>query len=239
MYKLKQKPSTYIPLFSWLGSLLLLGAFALVILPKIYAQAPPCVEDPNLANVSEGIISSPIYSSTGPKFTSSIGCVNQNPAYIDLNQADVRISSFEDLWSRYYNRSFQPKATFTTTLPPIVDKTLYYSTQDFSVTSDITSTNNAPAVGVIFVRGDLNILTDIKYVEDETGQDIPNSGLIFIVSGQVKIDPAVKQINGIIISQDTICSNYNFPSGPCTSNKNTLLGPDNQLLVKGNLVALV
>lgn len=238
MYKLKQKPSTYIPLFSWLGSLLLLGAFALVILPKIYAQAPPCVEDPNLANVSEGIISSPIYSSTGPKFTSSIGCVNQNPAYIDLNQADVRISSFEDLWSRYYNRSFQPKATFTTTLPPIVDKTLYYSTQDFSVTSDITSTNNAPAVGVIFVRGDLNILTDIKYGEDETGQDIPNSGLIFIVSGQVKIDPAVKQINGIIISQDTICSNYNFPSGPCTSNKNTLLGPDNQLLVKGNLVAL-
>ncbi len=84
----------------------------------------------------------------------------------------------------------------------------YYSsnTGNTTVTGLIGTINNAKTT-VVFVNGNLNITGNIVYAgNDGTGALGNNTGLVFIVKGDVFIQDNVTDVNAAIVSYGTICS---------------------------------
>lgn len=73
----------------------------------------------------------------------------------------------------------------------------YHTSEDLSVTS-IQSTGGS-AIALIFVEKNLEITSNILF-----GKGDVTSGLVFIVKGNVYIQPAVTEINAVIIPEGTI-----------------------------------
>ncbi|MDO8570422.1 MAG: hypothetical protein Q7R97_02455 [Candidatus Daviesbacteria bacterium] len=78
---------------------------------------------------------------------------------------------------------------------------------------------------VVFVYGNLNINANQVYNNPET------NGLVFVVSGNINVAPTVTEINAVMITYGTFCSNWN--GSACISNS-----PDLPLTIKGNVISL-
>lgn len=79
---------------------------------------------------------------------------------------------------------------------------------------------------VIFVSGNLIINSDIKHVNGAGNED-PNSGVVFVVKGNVNIATAVTQVNAVIIAEGVICTAFdgtNCLDGTTTTPKLTING---------------
>lgn len=103
-----------------------------------------------------------------------------------------------------------------------------------STTDNSLFTNDAinPSVTqpiVIFVQGNLNINKDIKY-----GNRNANSGLIFVVQGDVNIDPTIIEIDAMIITFGQFCSAYSTENSNCPAPS----GNQEQLVINGAVISL-
>ena len=90
---------------------------------------------------------------------------------------------------------------------------------------------------VIFIQGNLNITGNITYACTNPPlctSDDPNSGLVFIVSGNINIAPAVTKINAVLISSGLICTaTSDFSNSTCYN------GIDlQQLVINGSLISI-
>lgn len=120
--------------------------------------------------------------------------------------------------------------------PPLVgdknegDIPLTNSDHVYHINGNLTIGNNIPGnkTGVIFVDGNLLINPSSKKLTDGGA----NSGLVFVVKGDVNIDKDVTQVDAVIISEGTICTAYD---GTSCLDGNT---PTPQLEVNGSLISL-
>lgn len=144
------------------------------------------------------------------------------------------IDPYEDLKSKYYTQSKAVKVlSISTTLNSIASgdngKVFNYTASEvtFNDTTEYTGT------AVIFIEGNLTIKQNI------TTSD-PKQGLVLVVKGNVNIDPAVKQIDAVIISSGTIYTAADFALIPPSCGKNSVNvgAATNALTVNGSLVSL-
>lgn len=93
----------------------------------------------------------------------------------------------------------------------------------------LNSVNTGSGTQVIFIRGSLDIAGNIDYADTD-----PNSGLVFIVSGNINIAPSVTKINAVLISTGFICTAMNFSNGICYDGQTDM----DQLIINGSLISL-
>lgn len=100
----------------------------------------------------------------------------------------------------------------------------------YHINGNLTIGNNIPGnkTGVIFVDGNLIINPSSKKLTDGGA----NSGLVFVVKGDVNIDKDVTRIDAVIISEGTICTAYDGTS--CLDGNTTTP----QLTINGSLISL-
>ena len=219
---------------TWVSSFLIISYLSLFIFSHIQAQSVPCQGITDY-KIDQGLITTPNFDPFSQQnLKSTAGCITQNPAYIDLNSSDVRLSSYGDLYARYFDRATSPKIEVVG-LGSIDDGTLYHIAGNLTlaaapVASVPIGQVSPKAIGIVFVEGDLNITGDVDYADTD-----PKSGLVLVVKNNVNISPSVTKITAVIISSGTICTNYRS-DGTCRSNAPQT--PDSPLVVKGNLISL-
>ncbi len=204
---------------------LILGFVLFLPFPKSIRGAS-CTDGPTRAT---GLVTSPTLS--GSFGTSSGACV------IDPKSAPFlpfKIPTYEDLKSLYYDQANtllvdkHPALTGDKTQNdiPMTGSTnnLYYLTGNLNITSNISGDQT----GVVFVNGNLNIG---PMSSNKLNFGNSNSGLVFVVRGDIIIDPSVTQIDAVIISSGTI---YTAGAG-CFTNA---VPSNNSLTVNGSLIAL-
>lgn len=147
--------------------------------------------------------------------------------------APFKIPTYDDLKSLYFTQSKATKTSYTPSGPeadqdninalfPTYD--VIHITKELRVREGRTINEpNKPVV--IFVEGFLAVDSNIAHTNN-------NSGLVFIVKGDVKIFKDVTRIDAVIISQGTICSAFDGSSCPA-ANINT-----SQLEIRGSLISL-
>lgn len=209
------------------------------------AQAPCGTSNTNAR--ATGLVSSPNFTSTSGtnKFytsNSGSGCV------IDPKAAftPYKLPSFDDLKSLYYA---QAKSTSSINKHPSqsanglkqnnislsggnshiyhIKKSDPTSTDgDLTIDGPITPAGNGGTqTGLVFVEGNLYINTNITYGTE-------NSGLVFVVKGDINILQSVTQVDAILISGGTICTAFNGTVCPATN----VTSP--QLIINGSLISL-
>lgn len=161
-------------------------------------------------------------------------CVADNKAfYVSYNFEDY--DSYDDLKSKYFDQSTSADKAETT--GPIREgelrsylnsgKKLIYVAGNLDINNNsVTGTNTA----VVFVNGNLNFnqpMTQFNYGDT-------NSGIVFVVKGDVNIDRNVRLINAIIISEGTICTAYDFTLNSCPNS----FVPSPPLEINGSLISL-
>lgn len=90
---------------------------------------------------------------------------------------------------------------------------------------NISGNNSGNETGVVFVSGNLNFTTNYTY-------GTPLTGTVFVVNGNINIDPAVTRIDAVLISSGTI---YTAGAG-CSLAINP--GTNSQLVINGSLISL-
>lgn len=152
-------------------------------LKPTFAQTPSCGSGTPARN--EGLVTTPTVSG---KTSSTGACITGDEVIF----VPFKIPNFEDLKSRFYTQSRFNKVEITTTLPAIASQTLYHKSNDLSISS-VSGSGTA----IVFVDGSLTITGNITYGTAQTG-------LVFIVGGDVVIDKAVTAVNAVIIAQGKI-----------------------------------
>lgn len=189
---------------------------------------PISAQNCQLSNLNEGLISA--LSTTG----SSIGNSSQT-CVLNTSQAiyrDFNVPSYQDLENQFYTLS-RSSAKKTTPLSSnagwaftgqSAGNGIYLQTTSVTLPS-VSGTGNQ----IVFIRGDLNIVGDISYADTD-----PNSGLVFITSGDINISSEVIKVNAVLISYGKICTAYNTLAGTCFSGTT----PTSQLTINGSLISL-
>lgn len=171
---------------------------------------------------AEGLVTSSTITSRS-KFSTS----NSGACAIDSKNAfaPFAIPSYNSLKTTYYDQSKLTKNVFNNVTGNFNADGIYKSDGDLTVNANITGSGTQ----LIFVGGNLNINKDINYHTNDG-----DGGLVFIVSGNVYIDPNVVQIDAVIISYGTI---YTAASASNTcSNTSPVSTP--QLVINGSLISL-
>lgn len=106
-------------------------------------------------------------------------------------------------------------------LPVPITGKVYNIEGDFTVNSNIPVTT---ITGIVFVKGNLTINTDISNTSG-------TSGLVFVVKGNIIINPAVIRIDAVLIS-----SSHIYTAGSGCSHLNPVTA--SQLVVNGSLISL-
>lgn len=113
----------------------------------------------------------------------------------------------------------------------------------YNFTNDVSITNpsqiNGNQTGVIFIKGNLTIGPIPGSNKLTHGNN--NSGLVFIVKGNVNIHQSVEEIHAVIIAEGIICTAYDDSTSCPTSNVSTITGTNNpikQLIINGSLISL-
>lgn len=199
--------------------------------PKPQAQTTSCTANTPRA---EGLISAPQLS-PGNKFGNSSGiCIIDPKAAF----APYKIPTYDDLKSLYFDQlktsssiakeaktgnKNQGDISFSGSDRVYhIKKTSSSSVDgDLTIEGPITPVGSGGKTGVVFVEGNLNINTNITYRE----------GLVFIVKGNVNIDPTVATINAIIIADGTI-----YTAG--ANCLNSSVSTTSALTINGSLVSL-
>lgn len=188
--------------------------FILLTLPVSATHKPCHLPSATPApRVIEGLPSSQnlvnVSSSTGE-------CVKDDRAVF----VSYKLPSYEDLKSIYYTQSKANKGEIGA-LSVITDQTVYHTTGDLTLDLALSGSGTA----VIFVEGNLNIPQNITYGG-------PNTGLVFIVKGDINIFRDFTRVDAILISQGTICTAFDGTSCP---NSNITVS---QLIINGSLISL-
>ncbi len=213
-------------------------AFSLYILHStfyiVHAQSTNC-SGGSTTSRAEGLVTTPALA--GIFNTSSGRCITneQRAAFVSF-----KIPTYEDLKSIYYTQS-KPRSTVTKH-PPVASLSdlpnsrvnvgettdhIYSFTGDLNITSPSDFSGNN--TGIIFIDKNLNfgpLLPSNKFK-----QGTKDSGIVFVVGGDVVIDSSLTDIDGVIIASGTI---YTAGSGCGTSSVQTT----KQLVINGSLVSL-
>lgn len=196
------------------------------------ANCPPITTP----RVERGLVSAPTIAA---KFTNQEGtCVTELPAALPAHD----IPTYDKLKLKFYDRaaSGMPKAEVTVFPPNDVScannfcgNKLYYAAGNIDI-----GTRSAPATTltptgtgaqVFFIGGNLDINQNLIYADNDQ-----NSGLVFIVKGNIYIDHAVTRVNAVLISSGTLCTDSD--SGTCPAGSAS--ASRNQLTVNGSLISL-
>ena len=196
-----------------------------------------CPVQPTNPRVKSGLISAP---NIEPNFGNPEGrCVVDPKAAF----APYEIDPYEDLKSKYYTQA--KSSALVNKVDPIKTP---FTLGDFNsamtaqgdalflVQGDLTiDASNFPTTlpnksAVIFVEENLSITKDITFGEN-------NTGLVFVVKGDVIINPSVTLINAVIISSGTI-----YTAGAnCATSSVTEVSPGtpiSPLTINGSLVSI-
>lgn len=217
---------------SSLGILLFSSFLATNYQLPVHAQSSLC--EPGTNPRADGLVSAPDLG--GSKFgTSSRACVVEERAAF----VSYKIPSFDDLESIYYTQAkllptitkHLPQSSGSIDLGGSTDH-LYYFTDNVSITSPSFISGNR--TGIIFVKKDLNIGPIPSNKVKVGGKE---SGIVYVVGGNVNIDPTVDEIDGVIIAQGTI---FTAGAGCKTSqvsekSPGSLISP---LVINGSLISL-
>ncbi len=212
------------------------GLIAIILLLLLYpnpytlhpsfAQTTGCTPQTLNPRVQEGLISTPNIS-TGFGNPTGTCIVDPNKAPF----APFKIPGYDDLKSIYFNQSKATKVTLNGDQTGSIDLTgtndkLYHITGNLTLDnpSDITGNQS----GIIFVDDKLSI-GPISGNKLNYGNN--NSGLVFVVKGDVIIDKSVTQIDAVIISAGKI-----YTAGSGCSHTSPIAAT--QLVVNGSLVSL-
>lgn len=202
----------------------LLFIIILLILPAPFSNhltlAATVICSPTGTPIVSGLLSTANLEGTANLINSSGACVIDNTAPFSSGI----IPKYADLLSSYYTQSKAKTSKIDgdgsqSTLSAIED-TVYYITGNFTLSGNPTGTKTY----VVFIDHDLNINKDYIY-------DSSTSGTVFIVQGNVNIDPLVTRIDAVIIAGGTI-----YTAGANCSSTNKI--SSNQLVVNGSLIAL-
>ncbi len=172
------------------------------------------------------------FGNTIPGYSTGV-CILDSKAIIKH-----KIPTYEYLKSKYFDQSKIPNKTTLTGNPNNTNLTfnsnagsIYYvkkaDPSDGNLTLNGGITGNK--TGVIFVDGNLSFGPDLPSEQFVHGN--ADSGLVFVVKGNVIIDPEVQRIDAVIISSGTI---YTAGSGCDTSSVTT----PSSLSINGTLISL-
>lgn len=162
-------------------------------------------------------------------FDSSTGNYLISPRAAFVSQ---KIPTYTDLFTEYYTLS---KAVKATSADPIANKghlrfqiaPVIYLEHDLNIDGNLENEVNGP--GVVFVGEDLTFSGDYQYGSLGASSN-KASGTVFVVKGNVIIEPHVSKVDAVIISEGTI---YTAGLGCGRSSVVTT-----QLEIKGSLVSL-
>ncbi|MBI3109467.1 hypothetical protein HYZ06_00300 [Candidatus Daviesbacteria bacterium] len=205
---------------------------ALFLLPATFAQNPACSPQATNPRVQNGLISTSDISGSSNKFANQSGTCAIDQSKIRF--APFKIPTYDDLKSIYYdqvNSSDPPLNKTALTCNPCTQSNipmtgglnrLYFIPNNLNIDANLSGTGES---GVIFVKENLSINQNITYGG-------PNSGVVFVVGGDINISKDADRIDAVLISQGTICTAFDGSTCP-PSNITT-----SQLLINGSLVSL-
>lgn len=234
----------------------LMGAvFATVRITPVSSDNGFCnpVTDPSTAVVIDGSASTPDLQFNLRTFSSNPALQPANcilplttPAPDRISTPQFAIPSYIELKSLHYDQLKNggnymkiPAMTGTVTQGDFNQKMQTNPNQNLifwvqNSSAQINGNLNPPrynGTAIIFVDNDLNISNDITY-GDPSDPDSQNQGLVFIVNGNINIDPVVKKINAVLVAYNGFCSAYSFASTSCS----TTDAP--QLVINGSVIFL-
>lgn len=213
----------------------LISLVLLLLVPSpssiIQAQGQDCKTDSDLTQVRATDLILSTNGITG-KFDNPTGiCVVDKKAFTNIPSYTTLKTTFYD----QYKGTTPPKQTESPTLTWLGGDSLYSIAGSLTVSQmNLSSTSGTK---IIFVR-------DYLYIDQDISYGTNNTGLVFIVGGNIYIKPTVQTVNAILISQGTIYTAVSFnpanpindPSNLCsTSSVNT---GSTTLTVKGSLISL-
>lgn len=213
---------------------LLLYPIAYSPYPSFAQQSSTCQEGGINPRAAQGLVSAKGLIS-GSKFgnASSVCILDQKAAF-----ASFKIPTYDDLKSIHYTQVkssnlIEKHQTLsgdkTQAQIPFDGSTdhLYYIDGSLNLTGSVTGGKT----GVVFVEKDLNIRGNFTYGTQLTGA-------VFIVKGNVNIDPSVSQIEAVLISEGVICTAYDFAVSLCPPGFTTPLPQSQRLVVNGSFISL-
>lgn len=222
----KKTPFQFKPLF------LLLFTFLLLVLAGLVSKTvrAQCQTDP--FNRNQGLIS------TGVQISGSFGnieniCISGS----DAAYRSFKVPSYLDLENQFFTLNH---STITKTTNGLGSGTwrfdgaaagnqLDLETGSITLGSAVTEGVQAGGSGVkvVFIKQDLNINGNINFAETDS-----NSGLVFVVGGNINIASSVTKINAVLISSGIICTAVS--GGACLSGSTDTP----QLTINGGLISL-
>ena len=194
-------------------------------LPTTFAQTPYC--STGTPARATGLVSTPQLLS-GSKFGTSGACI------IDPKAAFVpfKIPSFDELKSLYYTQS---KATKTDATPASgtanqgTIRSALNSNDVVLIRGNVELNGNlggTSKTAVIFIDGNLNFGSNFTFGDN-------NTGLVFVVGGNVNIAQSVTRVDAVIIAKGIICTAYDGSVCPTANVSNS-----QPLVINGSLISL-
>ncbi len=192
---------------------------AATLLPTPSLAQTSCTSSAN----NEGLISA--LSVGGGTFGNSAQTCVLDPQSV---YREFKVPSYTDLEDQFYTLSrstAKRSAQLGNGDLTLADDGIYLQTSTQTINSVGPTTGGG--VQIIFIRGDLNIIGNITYAGTN-----PNSGIVFVVSGNINIYSNVTRVNAVLISSGIICTAYE--SGACLTG--TTITP--RLTIDGSLISL-
>jgi len=190
---------------------------AATLLPTPSLAQTSCTSSAN----NEGLISA--LSVGGGTFGNSAQTCVLDPQSV---YREFKVPSYTDLEDQFFtlSRSTAKKSSqIGTGTINFSGNGIYLQTSSLSMSGPVAGSG----VQIIFVRGDLNITDNINYAGTN-----PDSGIVFVVSGNINIYSNVTRVNAVLISSGIICTAYE--SGACLTG--TTITP--RLTIDGSLISL-
>ncbi|MBI4036628.1 hypothetical protein HY386_02000 [Candidatus Daviesbacteria bacterium] len=202
--------------------------FILLTVSQILAQPSSC----QIGDRATGLVSA---KDTITKFGNTVN--GQAVCIKETDQAafvSYKLPTYDDLKSIYYdqaNPSDPPLNKTALTCNPCTQSNipmtgglnrLYFIPNNLNIDANLSGTGES---GVVFVKENLSINQNITYGG-------PNSGVVFVVGGDINISKDADRIDAVLISQGTICTAYEAGGCPAAN----INAP--QLLINGSLISL-
>jgi hypothetical protein len=213
----------------------------------------------------QGLLSTPVLN-TPQHFGNPTGqcVVGIGSALTQAGIASFKIPTYSELINTYFER----KATITTGSNQIDKQILtgnqtgldfrgggcgancsrlWHLTGSLNIPNQASIQTSVNQNAVVFVDGNLNV-GDLFVTSNDDNcttaacQDVTygdnNSGIVYIVRGNVNMGRNIHRFDGTIISQGTICTSYDATCTPDEHHFTDRGGETKQLIVNGNLISL-
>lgn len=182
---------------------------------------------------------------SAPNITGSFATGPSGACVVDPKAAFLpfKIPTYDDLKSVYYNNQKQIAGVFkhevTAQQPYRTQADIPFNDAGDAVyhvngNLNISGNNSGTHTGIVFVEGNLDISGNYCYGAANCLSATPpaaNIGTVFIVQGNVNIDPSVTRIDAIIIASGTI-----YTAGASCAKSSVITNP---LTIYGSLISVV